>query len=292
MNFLLLGIKGLAIGAANIMPGVSGATLAVIFRLYDRLIYAINHLFTDMKKSLQFLIPFGIGMGIGIIAMGDIINNMLLRFPLQSTALIAGLMAGSMPFIHGEAASKSGKKPYFYAIAAIAGIAIVLLALLTPTPEPYVGTEFSFGFAVFVFFGGAAAAAAMIIPGVSGAMVLILFGLFPLVMHTITLIREYLMTPFNFELIWPILMVAAPLGLGIIAGILLASRLIAMLLEKFHSATYFAIFGMIFGTIFIMFNDVGNYQSYDGITPMLIVFTLIAFACGTAISLRLGNKKA
>ncbi|MCL2217370.1 MAG: DUF368 domain-containing protein [Defluviitaleaceae bacterium] len=291
MRFLLLSIKGLVMGAANVMPGVSGATMAVIFQIYDKLLFAINHLFTDTKKSLQFLIPFGLGMAAGIVAMGDIVNNLLVRFPLQTSGLIAGLIAGSLPFLHNEAISKDGKKPHLYVIAAIAGITIILLELLTPTPEPYMAAEFNIGFAVLVFIGGVFAAAAMIVPGVSGAMVLILFGLFPLVMHTISLIREYLMTPFEFELLSPILMVAAPLGLGMVVGVLLASRLIAMLLEKFYSKTYFAIVGMVFGTVFILFNDVGAYQRYDGVTPMLILFTFVAFACGTAASLFLGNKK-
>jgi putative membrane protein len=134
------------------------------------------------------------------------------------------------------------------------------------------------------------AAAAMIIPGVSGAMVLILFGLFPLAMHTISLIREYLMTPFDFSLLPPILMVVIPIGLGVVAGILLMSRLIAMLLEKHHSITYFAIMGLIFGTIFAIFNDDSTYQSYNNITPLLVVYALVAFAIGMAISLRLGKK--
>jgi len=291
MNFILLGIKGVVMGAANVMPGVSGATMAVIFRVYDRLLEAINSLFTDTKKSLQFLIPFGLGMVIGIIAIGSIFSNLLTRFPLQTSGFIAGLIAGSVPFLHGEAISKEGKKPYLYVIAAVAGLVIIMLELFTPTPEPYLAAEFNIGFAVLLFVGGIISAAAMIIPGVSGAMVLILFGLFPLVMHTISLIQSYLMTPFDFELLPPIIMVAGPLGLGMVVGVLLASKLIAMLLKKFHSKTYFAIVGMVFGTIFIMFNDVGAHGQYGGITPMLLVFTVIAFACGTAISLLLGNKK-
>ncbi|MCL2840405.1 MAG: DUF368 domain-containing protein [Defluviitaleaceae bacterium] len=291
MNLILLGIKGIVMGAANVMPGVSGATLAVIFRLYDKLLDAVNHLFTDTKNSLKFLIPFGIGMAVGIVAMGDIINTLLVNFPLQVSGFIAGLIAGSIPFLHNEATAKDGKKPYLYVIAIIAGITIVLLEILTPTPEPYLSAEFNIGFAVLVFIGGIFAAAAMIIPGVSGAMVLILFGLFPLVMNTISLIRSYLMTPLDFSLLTPIFMVSIPLGLGMIVGILAASRLIALLLKKFHSQTYFAILGMVFGTIFIMFNDVSVYQQYDGLTPFIIVGTIIAFVCGGAASLLLGNKK-
>jgi len=299
----MLCIKGFVVGAANIVPGVSGATLAVIFRVYDRLIEAINSLFTDMKESLKFLIPFGLFMGIGIIVTGTVLDSVLDNFRLQTFALIAGLMAGSLPFLHSEALSKTlpdspqgreddsgrGSNISLYIISVIACAFIILLALLAPTPEPYVGADFSISFAVFLFVAGIFSAAAMIIPGVSGAMVLLLFGQFELIMHTISLIQEYLLTPFSFELLPPILMVAIPLGLGIVAGILLASRLIAWLLDKFHTRTYFAILGMVFGTIFVMFNDVRDYQNVDDLTPLIIVAAVIAFVCGMFISMRFGK---
>ena len=291
MQYIFLAIKGLAIGVANIVPGVSGATLAVIFRVYDRLIEAINQLFTQPKKSLKFLIPLGLGMVVGILALGSILDYFILRFSLQASALIAGLMAGSIPFIHNMAASQDGKKPHFYVIAVIAAIIIIVLSLFVPTPELYVAEEINFGLIAILFIAGILGAAAMIIPGVSGAMVFILLGVFPLVMHTISLIREYLMTPFDFGLLSPILAVVVPIGLGVVIGILLMSRLIAILLKKHHSITYFAILGMIFGTIFAIFGDDAAYRSHDAITPGLIIAAVLVFAVGMIVSLKLGKKQ-
>ena len=290
MEFILLGLKGLAVGAANIMPGVSGATLAVIFRVYDRLIESVNSLFTDMKKSLLFLIPFGLGMVIGILALGSLIDFLIQRFSLQSTALIAGLMAGSLPFLHDQAI-KNGKNNKMYIITVVAAAIIILLTFVTSAPEPYADTDFNLGFALFLFVGGIVASMAMIIPGVSGAMVLILFGLYPIAMHTITLIREYLATPFDFSLLVPILSIAVPIGLGIVVGILMMSRLISILLEKFHSPTYYAIVGLVFGTIFAMFQDDGAYTSQGGITVPIVIFSVIAFICGLILALRLGKQE-
>ena len=293
MNYLLLALKGVAVGAANVMPGVSGATLAVIFRVYDRLIESINHLFSDFKQSLCFLIPFGLGMVVGIIALGSAIDFFITRFSLQSSAFIAGLMAGSLPFIYGQAVSKIGhsnSKIFYYMVAVLAAAIIIFLAFFAPAPEAGLNAEFSVGFALFLFFGGMIAAATMIIPGVSGAMVLILLGLYPLAMHTISLIREYLLTPTDFALLTPILMVIVPIGLGIVAGIVAASKLIAMLLEKYHSITYFAITGLVFGTIFAMFSDSGTYQNFDGFTPLLLVYVVVAFVVGMVVSLALGKR--
>ena len=301
MQFISLALKGIALGAANIMPGVSGATLAVIFRIYDRIIESINSLFTDMKKSLLFIIPVGLGMVIGILALGSLIDFFIQRFSLQSSGFIAGLMAGSMPFIHSKAVSgnadinnkndKSSSRLHYYAITVIAAVVIILLAFVAPTPEPYVGTDLNIGFMVLLFVSGLLAAAALIIPGVSGAMVFILFGVYPIVMNTISLIREYLLTPFNFELLIPIIAVAAPIGIGILIGILLMSRVIAILLEKFHNATYFAILGLIFGTIFAIFSDDSTYQSYSEITFPVIIFAVIAFIVGLVMALFLGKQE-
>ncbi|MCL1788630.1 MAG: DUF368 domain-containing protein, partial [Defluviitaleaceae bacterium] len=146
------------------------------------------------------------------------------------------------------------------------------------------------GVVALLFIGGVLTAAALMFPGISGAMVLILLGIFPVAMHTISLIREYLMTPFDFTLLTPILMVCVPIGLGLVVGALASSRLIAFLLKKHHGITYFAILGLIFGTIFVLFHDDATYASHEAITPLLVVFAVIAFAVGAAVSLALGKK--
>jgi len=291
LQHIFLFLKGIAIGVANIIPGVSGATLAVIFHVYDKLLDAINTLFTDMKNSLKFLIPLGLGMVIGIIALGSAMDFFLTRFSLQATAFIAGLMAGSLPFMHKMATQKEGKKPYLYVIAVVAALAIIALSLFAPTAEIYTGYGINTALVIRLFIGGVLGAAAMIIPGMSGSIILILLGIFPLAMHTITLIREYLMTPFDFELLPPILLVVVPVGIGIVVGILVTSRLVSFLLKKHHSVTYATIMGLIFGTVFAVFNDDAAYTSYSGITPALVVFALIAFAVGVAVSLTLGKKE-
>jgi len=290
LHYLSLTLKGIAIGIANVVPGVSGATLAVIFRVYDRLIESINSLFSNTKNSLKFLIPFGLGMVFGILALGSLLDIFIQRYSLQAGSFIAGLMAGSIPFIHKMAVSRNGKKAHYYIIAAIAALVIIALSLFAPIPEIYTEVEFSPSIVALLLTAGFLGAAAMIIPGVSGAMVLILLGVFPLVMHTISLIREYLMTPFNFELLSPILIVVLPVGIGILLGILITSRLIAVLLEKHHSVTYFAIMGMIFGTVFVVFNDDRTYQSHEQITFALVLVSAVVFAAGMVIALKLGKQ--
>ena len=291
MQYVMLLITGFALGAANIVPGISGATLAVIFRMYDRLIESINELFSNVKKSLLFLVPVGIGMLAGILVVGTVMDGFLDRFAFQTSALIAGLVAGGIPFIHSQAISKEGRKPVFYVIAAFAAAIIIALALVVPTPAVYAYGEFSFSFAVLLFVGGMVAAAAMIVPGVSGAMMLMMFGLLTVVMNTISLITEYLRTPFDFGLLGPILQVVLPLGLGMVAGILLASKLIAFLLARFFTITYFVILGLVIGTIFAVFSDSRTYENIDVMTVPLVVIGVLVFIVGMVIALLLGKPK-
>jgi len=291
LQFLFLLLTGIALGAANIVPGVSGATLAVIFRVYDRLIESINTLFSDTKRALLFLVPIGIGMVAGILIIGTVLDGFLDRFSFQTSAFIAGLVAGGIPFIHNQAVSKDGKKSGYYVIAAVAAAVIILLVLITPETAVEAAGEFNWGMAALLFTGGMAAAAAMVVPGVSGAMVLILFGLMPKVLDTISLITGYLRTPLDFGLIPPILQVAAPLGLGLVAGVLIASKLIAVLLEKHFTVTYFAILGMVVGTIFAVFYNPDTYQSVERMTAGVIIYGMIAFIIGMVIALMFGKQK-
>ncbi|MDR0272021.1 MAG: DUF368 domain-containing protein [Clostridiales bacterium] len=294
MKILFLILKGIAVGGANVMPGVSGATIAVIFRIYDDFINSINSLFKNTKESLKFLIPVGIGIVIGILAVGGVIDILLERFSMQAGGFIAGLMAGSLPFIYSQAVLKTEKKDSlvkYFIIAVISVAAIILLTLFAPTSSSgETEIALSVGLIAHLFIGGAIAGATMVIPGISGAMVLVLLGLYPIAIHTITQIREYLTSPMDFTLLGQICLIVIPLGIGIVAGALLGSKLIAILLEKFHSATYFAILGLVFGTIFVIFNNPDTYKSHETVTPILIIFTAITFIIGTLTSLRLGKQ--
>lgn len=302
MPILFLMFKGMAVGAANVMPGISGATLAVIFRVYDRLIEAINALTSDWRQALKFLVPFGLGMVVGIIAVGSVVSVLIERFSFQAAGFIAGLMAGSLPFLYSQAkgpAEETGKSlagairgtappRRYYLAAVVAALAVGAAALLIERPEIYVEGTIGAGAMVLLFFGGMAAAAAMVVPGVSGAMVLILVGIYPIAMDAINQIRVYLTDPTAFELLPPILRIVLPVGLGIIPGVLLAGRGISYLLKKHYSLTYYVIIGLVLGTVFALFTNPDTYHS-GAITPFVGVAAVIAFACGAVLAMKLSR---
>ena len=322
--FIINTLKGIVIGAANILPGVSGATLALILGLYTNLIESVNRLFRSPANSLKFLVPVVLGMALGILALGSIIDSLLYSFPLESRLFIAGLMFGSLPMLYQTAVSQGGQgflrsspmsaanqraeqnpcppetgngqgllrsSPYFL-YSAISAAIILLTVLLTPTPAETVESAHSAGFVLFLFAGGALAAGTLLIPGVSGAMVFIMLGLYPIIINVIGQVREYLFSPADTELLLAILRVAIPMGLGIVAGVLMFSRLIALLLKRFHKTTYFVIMGLVVGSVSALFApDVFNIS--DALRSLGFATALVAMlslSLGILTSYYLGTR--
>jgi putative membrane protein len=298
LNVFFVVLKGMAVGGANVMPGISGATLAVIFRVDGRLIESINSITKDWRRALAFLAPFVIGMTVGIVAVGSVFSILIERFSFQSAGFIAGLMAGSLPFLFSQAQSgladkkgdaESATPKIYYIAAVIAAILVGAAALLIEQPEIYAQGTIGAGAMALLFFGGMLAAAAMIVPGVSGAMVLALLGIYPVAMDAINQIRIYLSEPTAFELLPPILRIVVPVGLGIIPGVLLAGRGIAYLLEKHCALTYYVIIGLVLGTVFALFVNPDTYQSGD-ITPLAAGTAIIAFVCAAFLAKKLSKR--
>ena len=309
--------KGVVIGAANILPGVSGATLALILGIYARLIESINSMFKTPGSSMKLLVPVVVGMASGIVILGSLIDGLLESFPLESRLFVSGLMFGSLPMLYftatinpitltelrseitqnNEAISpKRGKlkktSTGYFLISALSAIAILITILLSPTPAETIDATFGVGFLLFVFLGGALAAAALLIPGVSGAMVFIMLGLYPVIMNVIGQVREYVFSPTDTELLVSILTVAIPIGIGIVFGTLVCSRFISVLLKKFHKTTYFVIIGLVVGSVFALFEpDAFSVKdSLYGLGPVSATAAVLSLLLGIFTSYNLGKK--
>ena len=100
-------LKGVMMGVANIIPGVSGGTMAVSMGIYDKMIHAATHLFSEFKKSMKILIPIVIGMGIGIVVLARIIEYMFAKVPFQTNLLFIGLIIGGLPAITKKVKGKT-----------------------------------------------------------------------------------------------------------------------------------------------------------------------------------------
>ena len=96
---IVLGIKGFVIGLANIIPGVSGGTLAITLGIYEKLIGVLTHFFKNWKENLKFLIPIGIGAVLSLLVFSNIIGYALEHYPVPTTLLFMGLILGGVPIL-------------------------------------------------------------------------------------------------------------------------------------------------------------------------------------------------
>lgn len=288
MNKTFLGfLKGIFIGLANIIPGVSGGTIAVILGIFDDLIDTINNFFRDIKKNLRFITPIGFGILFSILFFSSILELCLKKYSLPTNIFFVGLIFGSIPVIYKKAVKNGVKKNYFlYTLISI--LIVILASNFNKDSAAQINNELSFIFLLKIFFGGLLAAIAMIIPGISGSFIMVLLGIYPTVINSISNISRCLLNFSDKNLLIRTSAIIFSLGLGLFLGILLISRLISVLLEKFYSETYFCILGLIIGSIYGIFASPMTYQS--GINNFMILISVISFFVGAIISYFLGEK--
>lgn len=211
VNNLLLFLKGIVVGAANIIPGVSGGTIAVIMGIFDRLIEALNTLFKKFKENMLFLIPVGLGAAVGIVGLSRVINWSLTNYEVQTNFFFVGLVAGSIPLIYKRAVSKRSFKPIYIIPFLVGAACVVGMAFITPAASGEAAIQsLTFGNFFQMLGCGAIAAAAMVVPGISGSLVMVLLGLY----SSVTLAIEKATTFSSFDTMLEGGLVLIPSGLG------------------------------------------------------------------------------
>jgi len=286
-NFL----NGLAFGITQIVPGVSGGTIAIMLGFYDELISAINNFTKDLKKQMKFLIPLGIGIVVGIFVLSSVINYLLTNFSFPTMSFFIGLIVGLIPLIYLKVKDEQRlfnfKEILFIIIPIlIVGLSSHLNFISAVNPEEVVVT---FPLILFLFFAGFLAAAALIIPGVSGSFILLLLGLYPLATYFISQISLLLTDITNTTLMLEIIKVLGPLGIGIIIGVLLTARIVEKLLKNYLKPTYLIILGLLIGSTYALIRDPIVYQS--GINLSVLISGGISLIIGCLLSFCLGKKK-
>ena len=269
-------LKGCLIGAANVIPGVSGGTIAVITRLYDDLIASISGFFrTGWKKNALFLSPIVVGAAIGIILFARVIGFFLDSYQIQTIYFFMGLILGSLPFLVKTTLTESFRPIYLLPFAVTLGL-LVWMSLAGRPPLSEAITELTLVGAVWIFLTGVISSATMVIPGVSGSFVLLLIGMYET-------LREAAVT-FNV----PILAVLLP---GFVVGIVLVSKLINFLLSRHHSVTYWAIIGLVVGSVVAIWPRTESGAWTVPTTAAAIATSIAAFAVGFALAFFLGSDR-
>lgn len=290
MKFIFDIIKGAFIGVANIIPGVSGGTMAVSMGVYDKLINAINKITKEFKKSFMILLPLVIGMAAGIGIFSYIIPYSLSHFAFQTCMCFSGLVIGGIPQIIGEtknALKKENKKlnpVHIVAFLIMLGLA-VWMALANGSEAASNAINIDVKTIIILVFLGVIAAATMIIPGVSGSLILMILGYYTGIVSTI---RDFISALKNLD--WNGLLhctiIIIPFAIGCIAGVLLISKLISWLFKKFESITYCAILGLIFASPFAIF-----YNMEPCSFNLLTIFVGVVLFVGSITFTYLFSKK-
>ena len=244
---------GAVIGAAMIIPGVSGGTIAVLCNIYDKLINAISDLRRDFKNSFMFLLPIALG---AICAVAAIFYPLKLLFevaPFPTVMLFLGLMLGGVPKLFKDGAKNGFKKTDVISVllplAAVVGICFIPSlgeADLTAAMPIW-------GYFVLIIVG-AVASCALVVPGVSGSMLLMIFGYYNSILNTVTALK----TDFGHSLL-----VLALFALGILVGFFSIAKLMKLLMKKFPRGTFWAIFGFVIGSLpAILLTYDGNFPDF------------------------------
>lgn len=276
-------LKGVVIGIANIIPGVSGGTMAVSMGIYDKMIHCVTHLFKEFKKSVRFLLPIFIGAGIGLLGLTFVIQAAFERFPMPTNLLFIGLIVGGLPAVWKKVQGQ--KISVGHAIAALAFFALVVGMAAIGEAEGRTA-DMSLGPVQMVkFFGvGMIASATMIIPGVSGSMVLLLLGYYNAILDTITGFLKALVA-FDMPAIMHNLGIIIPMGLGIVFGIFAIAKIIEIVFAKFPLYAYWAIIGLIVASPFaIIMMGQGMVISVGN-----VIASVVTFVAGFLIAMKLGE---
>lgn len=274
-------------GIANIIPGVSGGTLALTLGIYEDFINAISHFFSDFKKNIKFLVPVFIGMGLSIVTMSNFISYAFDHFPIPTTLFFMGLVVGGIPMLTNKVKGGNDKKKVSsYIIMILTFASVMVLAFSNEIFGSGLGevnlANIDITGYILLFLVGIVAAATMVIPGVSGSLVLMLLGYYKPVVDTIKELT-------HFNNIGHNLMICIVLGLGIVIGIVAIAKIIEWLLKKYETKTYFGVLGFIIASVIaipvsVMHEVTISFDIVQGIIG--IVFIVLGYIIGN----KLGEK--
>ncbi|MCI5579658.1 MAG: DUF368 domain-containing protein [Oscillospiraceae bacterium] len=260
LEYLKYFISGIVFGIANVIPGVSGGTMLVVFGVFDKITEAIS----GVKKifhNLGFLITFGLGAGAGILLSAKVIGKLFSIFAIQTNMLFIGLILGGIPLIVKIGTSEKKVKPLCIVPFLISMAVVVVLSVLekmdifTMSAESVTGFDMIFSLKMVVC--AAIAAVTMIIPGISGSFMMMLLGVYETIIGALNTLNFYVIIPF---------------AIGALIGIIFGAKLISILIKKNKLMVYSAITGMVIGSVYAILPDgFGfNLQTGYGFAFMLI----------------------
>lgn len=294
MTFIIDMIKGIFIGIANIIPGVSGGTLALSMGIYDKLIGAVSNFFKDWKRSILTLFPIAIGCGIGIVGFTYAIEYLLSEHTFVTCMAFIGLILGGLPVLVKQLKIKLRERGGSIGFSGILCFVLlfafaVLLPMMGSDEKVMQTLAVSPVLMILMFFIGIIASATMVIPGVSGSMVLMILGYYYGIIDSIKTFLEALKA-FDIPVMLDRCLILAPFGIGVLLGIFLIAKLITFLFEKYGVQTYCAILGLVLSSPFAIIYNTGLFTQLSNLNFMIIASGILFAAAGGVVSYFLGER--
>lgn len=276
------GLLGFFIGLAVIVPGVSGSTVAIIFKLYHKLLYALGNLTRRFRTCLRFLVPIGIGVVIGF-GLGFLAIQKLIEVsPFTVIALFAGLMLGAYPAVLDEVRGerKSAPRVLLFLAGLAVPVAVCCVSVFVVSGDRALEGLQIWHYVLFLVLGYAVAIT-QVVPGLSATALLMLFGYFRPLMESVHL-SYWRENPAVFG-------VYACMIVGFVLGLITFSKLLSKLFVRRRAATYAVILGLALGSILTMFFNSDVYAVYGAWAagaPMALdlVLGIVLFFAAAALS--------
>ena len=266
-------LRGMIIGVANVIPGVSGGTMMVSMGIYDTIILCITHLFSQFKKSVKTLLPYLLGMLLGIFALAGLLGFLLDHYPLPTNTAFIGLILGGLSPLIRKIERRKINFGCVVAFAAFFGL-IIWMACMGPVQNAE-SVTMSAGQMLILLVMGAIASATMIIPGVSGSMVLMLLGYYTPVINALNSFKTAVFSADFAAMVQPLL-VLLPFGIGVVAGIFGVAKAIEWLIQRFPTLTYCGVLGLVLASpVAILIR-----ADLAGTTIGMAIISAITFAVG------------
>ena len=270
-------LRGVVIGVANIIPGVSGGTMMVSMGIYDTLIHCITHLFKEFKKSIKTLLPYAVGMLVGIVALASVINWGMENHPLPTNTLFIGLILGGLGPLLKKVDTKKINAAAVAAFIALFALIIWLGIQRKDSIQNAESIDMNVLQMLIMVFIGMIASATMIIPGVSGSLVLMLLGYYKPVVNALSTLKDGLFS-MDFSIMGQPVLMLLPFLLGIVLGIFGVAKAIEWLTAHYPTPTYCGVLGLVVASPISLLIQ----TDMSGVSVLTVIISIVTMAAGFA----------
>ena len=263
--------KGILIGAAQIAPGVSGGTLAISMGIYQKIIEAVTKIFRKPAESIRILMPYGLGAVFGVVSLSFFMEYLMKNYPLAVCLVFTGLILGSVPSLL-EKVNVQEKQREGRGICVLVFLVLLLFSAAEGVtswqlwqPGKWLG--------IGQLAAGMLAAASMVIPGISGTMILMMVGCYQPLLSGINRLIKAVATV-NGAAIMEEVFLLFPFGVGLAAGVFLCALAVEWLLRNWEREVYWGILGLVLSSPFVILGQLHGFTSWPELMVGLMGFVL------------------